>query len=285
MPVRDAFVIVIGFVAWCLAAQSFAALYGTAGAAYASAAVVTVPKNEALYAELPTPAPTQPPSGDSLRLPILVYHIVRPSYPSDSAAVKALAVTPETFRAELSYLKTAGYTVIPFTRLDAYFHDGTPLPPKPIVISFDDGWSDQYAYAFPILREFGYPVTFFVFTNAIGHKGFLTWNELKEMQAAGMSIESHSESHPYLSHMTATSTLRAEIAGSKRILEAHLGTPVTEFAYPFGMVDARIIRLVQAAGYASARGDYSSTTQSKSRLYDLGGNNAPPTLQKFEQEY
>lgn len=245
-------------------------------------------ENLALYAEMATSTsqlpPTASPSG-GIRLPILVYHIVRPSHPSDSAAVRALAVTPDIFDAQMDYLKHAGYHVVRFGDLEAHFASSTPLPQKPIILSFDDGWSSQFTYAFPILEKYQYPATFFVFTNGIGSRGFLTWDNLRALEAGGMTIGDHTRSHPYLANITSTSTLRDEIEGSRQLLERKLGVPINEFAYPFGQYNATIVSLVEKAGYKSARGDFYSGKQFASRLFTLSALNAPTTTALFAKDF
>ena len=251
--------------------------------------VVNQSNDQASYAEVSTTSlqgsPFVATSTRKIGLPVIVYHIVRPSYGNDSAAIKALALTPETFDAEMDYLGTAGYHVVQFSDLENYFANGTPLPMNPIIISFDDGWSDQFTYAFPILEKYHYTATFFVFTNAIGRPGFLSWDNLNALVATGMTIGSHSESHPYLSHISDPTKLWNEINGSKQILQDHLGITVNEFAYPFGMYNAYIISLVQKAGYKSARGDFFSGEQSVDRLYTLSAMNAPTTTALFERRF
>src|SRR6185369_8543331 len=105
----------------------------------------------------------------SVSIPIVVYHIVRPSYSDDSAAVRSLAVTPGVFDAQLTYLGRAGYHVVSLAALEDYFILAKPLPAKPIIISFDDGWRDQFVYALPILVAHLYTATCFGVTNAIGN--------------------------------------------------------------------------------------------------------------------
>lgn len=247
-------------------------------------------ENQALYAEISTTSPRQDSlliasSTEKLNLPILVYHIVRPSYPSDSGAVRAIALTPETFDAEMRYLRTAGYNIVRFSDLEAYFRNGTPLPAKPIILSFDDGWSDQFTYAFPILEKYHYTATFFVFTNAIGRPSFLSWDDLRQMLAAGMTVGDHTRSHPYLTGISDPSVLWDEIDGSKQTLEKRLGITVNEFAYPFGVYTPTIQALVEKAGYQSARGDYYSGEQTANRLYALSAINAPTTTALFEKKF
>lgn len=243
--------------------------------------------DQASFAEISTTSPqmqtSMSASSTTINLPILVYHIVRPSYPSDSPAVRALAHTPETFDAEMNYLKSAGYHVVQFSDLENYFANGVPLQSKPIILSFDDGWGDQFTYAFPILQKYNYTATFFVFTNAIGRKGFFTWDELRTMIAAGMTIGDHSRFHPYLTRITSTSTLWSEIYVSKQVLEKRLGIPINEFAYPFGLYNPDIISLVREAGYKSARGDFYKGDQSSNRLFELSAINAPTTISGFKR--
>lgn len=218
----------------------------------------------------------------SINVPILVYHIVRPSYPDDSPAIRALAQTPDVFDAEMQYLHDAGYHVISFTDLENHFTEGDALPLKPIILSFDDGWKNQVKYALPLLKAHQYTATFFVFTNAIGNRGFMTWDDLHTLLGAGMTIASHSLSHPYLTHLTDPVALENEIVASKRILEEGLGITVNEFAYPFGQYNQEIIELVKKAGYRSARGDFYSGEQSPAIRYALSALNAPTNLSTFK---
>ncbi len=242
--------------------------------------------NQALYAEVPIVSPSVMAASTAKgNVPILVYHIVRPSSPTDSRGVIALAQTPAVFDAQMKYLKEAGYEVISFATLENSLQKGTPLPPHPILISFDDGWSDQFTYAFPILEKYKYPATFFVFTNPIGSRGFLTWDDLRTMRDAGMTIGSHTRSHPFLTKITDPAILWNEIDGSKQRLEENLGITVTEFAYPFGQYNATTTAAVEKAGYKIARGDYLEKGKPVGPLYEVGALNAPTTTALFMQKF
>ncbi len=256
--------------------------FHTWGGVFEAAAVGTSP-----YAELTIPivAPVVA-TTTKVNVTILVYHIVRPAYASDSAAVRALALTPETFDAELKHLQMSGYHIVTYAEVEASLASSRPLPPKPVLLSFDDGWSDQYTYAFPILKKYQDTATFFVFTNAIGSKGFFTWAQLREMLAAGMRVGDHSRSHPYLVKISSESKLWSEIDGSKKLLEEKLGVPINEFAYPFGQHNPAIIALVKEAGFRSARGDYWYGSEiTKDQLYTLSALNAPTTMAAFERRF
>jgi peptidoglycan/xylan/chitin deacetylase (PgdA/CDA1 family) len=218
-------------------------------------------------------------------VPIVVYHIVRPAYPDDSESVKGLAQTPELFDAQMQYLSDAGYHVISFGALEKYLKEGETLPKKPIVISFDDGWTNQILYALPILEKHHFTATFFIFTDPIGKRGFLTWDNLRTIRDAGMSIGSHTLSHPFLTTITNEDILWKEITESKKKLERHLGIVVREFAYPFGFYNPEVVALVKKAGYTSARGDRKSSEQSVEQLYTLGALNAPVTLHEFKKAF
>lgn len=245
--------------------------------------------DEATYAEV---SPVEVPrvsrtasSTEKLMLPILVYHIVRPSYPSDSRDVRAIAHTPEIFDAQMKHLADTGYAVVSFADLESYFRTGTELPRKPVILSFDDGWNDQFVYAFPLLKKYKYSATFFVFTNSIGKKGFLSWDQLQEMRSAGMNIGSHSLSHPYLTHISDPKVLWNEIDGSKKVLEEKLGTRITQFAYPFGQYNTAAVADVERAGYLSARGDFYKGAQSADRIFELNAMNAPTTTELFARKF
>jgi len=214
-----------------------------------------------------------------------VYHVIRPSHLDDNEEVRSIAQTPETFDAQLTYLKVAGYTVVRFNDLEAYLTTGTPLPPNPIILSFDDGWSSQYTYAFPILKKHNYPATFFLFTNGIGRPSFVSWENVRELIGAGMTIGDHSRSHPYLTQITDQEALWREIDGSKKFLEKELGVEINEFAYPFGRYTPEIVAMVKNAGYKSARGDFYTGSQSYNKLYELSAMNAPTTTELFAKKF
>lgn len=195
----------------------------------------------------------KPAEGISVAVPVIVYHGVRPNYLGETSEIKRYTVEPETLDHELAYLRDNDYHVIPLNALSKYFDEGVPLPSKPIVLTFDDGWENQYLYAFPLLKKYGFTATFFVFTSAIGHKNFVTWDQIKEMDTAEMTIGGHSRTHPYLTKITDAKELEKEISGGKQVIEKHLGHPIDVFAYPFGLYNATTTEAVRKAGYHIAR--------------------------------
>lgn len=206
-----------------------------------------------------------------VKVPIVIYHSVRPRTKGESAEQDRYDITPELFAIHLKYLKDNGFTTISFETLADYFDKGKLLPVKPIILSFDDSWKNQFVYAFPLLQKEKMTATFFVFTNSLNKKNHLTWNEAREMKTAGMEIGSHTKFHPYLNSIASPAVLNAEIAGSKNILEEALGTSTVAFAYPFGEHGTSSVEEVKRAGYRTAREIRSGNMQSEGDRYALHG--------------
>jgi peptidoglycan/xylan/chitin deacetylase (PgdA/CDA1 family) len=221
-------------------------------------------KADPLNAEVPTTSKQIIP----IRVPILVYHSIRSSYIGEPKANKIYDVDPKNFELQLEYLKTNGYTTISFDDLTNYFN-GAKLPAKPVIISFDDGLENQYLNALPILKKKEMIATFFIYTNAIGRRNFITWEQVKELVAAKMTIGSHSKSHPYLWKITSPAQLKTELTDSKKIIEKNIGKPITAFAYPFGLYKSITIAEVKLAGYTSARIGFERNTHTKDDLFTL----------------
>jgi hypothetical protein len=143
----------------------------------------------------------EPPTWDGtlrrIRVPILMYHYV--SYlPSDADEYRRdLTITPDMFLAHLAYLKQQGYETISLYQLDEALVNGTPIPPKPVILSFDDGYIDHYVNVFPALKAYGFTGTFFVITGLAdaNRPDYLNWRQIREMADAGMSMESHTKDH------------------------------------------------------------------------------------------
>jgi peptidoglycan/xylan/chitin deacetylase (PgdA/CDA1 family) len=232
----------------------------------------------------PKSKPEQPPLPTDRRsiveVPILVYHHIRPSVPSGSRVEQRLTVTVDTFDHQMKYLQENGYHVITFGTLLDHFGEAGELPPKPVIISFDDGWEDQFVYALPMLEKYRYSATFFVVTNFVDSPGFLSWSQLKTILAEGMAIGSHSRSHPHLDKINNPGVLWDQINTSKQILEKQLGAGVEEFAYPYGAYNATAASTVRLAGYKAARACCVGRAQSDA--YALRAVMAPDGLAKFE---
>ncbi|MBI2120537.1 MAG: polysaccharide deacetylase family protein [Parcubacteria group bacterium] len=222
-----------------------------------------------------------PATPEDVRVPILVYHSVRPHQTKESNYQEIYDITPELLRKELLYLKENGYAAISFKELADYFDMGASIPGKPVILTFDDGWKNQYEYAFPLLKEFDTTATFFIFTNAVGRGNHLTWEQLREMRDAGISIEAHTKFHPYLKKITDQKELANEIAGSKKILEEELGVSVTSLAYPFGQYDDASMAEAKTADFRTARSLRGGVMQSESERYILRASLATDNFNDF----
>jgi peptidoglycan/xylan/chitin deacetylase (PgdA/CDA1 family) len=174
-----------------------------------------------------------------------MYHRVDVSAPADHIS-QALTVSPAQFAAELEYLQVNGIRTIGIADLERAVAEDKPLG-RAVLITFDDGYGDQFRYAFPILERFGAQATFFVNTGSVGTARHLSWPEINLMRAAGMSIECHGVDHVDLALLDANRQ-RYEIDDCIRSLERHLQAPVLAYAYPSGAFDAQTIEIEQQAG-------------------------------------
>ena len=187
------------------------------------------------------------PAPDAIEIPILVYHHVVPGGGSP-----VLYVTPGGFEQQLQFFQSNGYQSISFADLADCLEYGAPLPERPVILSFDDGWENQYQHAFPLLQKYGFTGTFYVVSGYIDHQNFMTTEQLKTMMAAGMVIGGHSHTHPALAG-AGSARLHDEVASSKAWLEDRLGVAIDSFAYPYGSYSAATVAAVKAAGYRTAR--------------------------------
>jgi peptidoglycan/xylan/chitin deacetylase (PgdA/CDA1 family) len=191
---------------------------------------------------------------DVVDVPILMYHHVRVLSPQASRLWLRLTVDPTAFEAQMAYLAGHGYHTITFSDLAACFDRGKPLPDNPVILTFDDGWAEQYTTVFPILRRYGLIATFFPPTNWINGSGLtLNWAQVEEMSQAGMEFGSHTLNHHILSDQT-PDEVRRQLVQSKAILEQHIHRPVVALAYPTGAWSSAVAALVPRAGYRVAVG-------------------------------
>jgi peptidoglycan/xylan/chitin deacetylase (PgdA/CDA1 family) len=155
----------------------------------------------------------------------------------------------EEFELHMAHLAATGYHSISLRQLHDWSRSGAALPPKPIVITFDDGFAGNFRHAVPVLRQFGLTGTFFVVTNRIEDPLMLTWPQLREMHRHGMSVESHTANHPLLSTLTEART-REELADSKHKIEDELGSSVTFLSLPNGDSNPYYARTARELGYS-----------------------------------
>jgi len=184
-------------------------------------------------------------------IPIIMYHSVNPVAREDN---RLLVVSPETFEKQMRFLKDRRYNVITLEEAAEIISGKKKAPARAIAITFDDGYKDNYTYAFPILKKYNFPATIFIVANEIGvEPDRLTWDLVRAMQQSGLiTFGSHSMSHPNLATVVSEEALKNEIVGSKKALEERLGVTVSAFCYPSGRYSAQSRAAVVAAGYKLA---------------------------------
>jgi peptidoglycan/xylan/chitin deacetylase (PgdA/CDA1 family) len=189
----------------------------------------------------------------TLTLPILMYHRIGRIGQDLAPITQRLSVTPDDFSAQMRWLKGNGFHAVTQRQAFDALEHGAPLPAHPIMVTFDDGYRGVWANALPVLVRLHMSATAYVITSRIsnGDPSFLTWGQLRVLERHGVTIGSHTVTHPDL---TALSDLQAfaELRDSRHVLEQHLGRPVRWFAYPAGREDARVRKLVHRAGYLLA---------------------------------
>ncbi len=195
-------------------------------------------------------------------MPILMYHRIDAIEPTDPAVTQRLTVSPVDFAQQMHWLARNGYHAITQLELLAALSGRVKLPPRPIMITFDDGYSDVFFEASTTLLRLHMHATAYVITGRIsGHdSSFLTWGLLRALERRGIEIGSHTVSHVDLTTLSDRDALR-ELVDSRRALERKLGHPVLWLAYPGGAYDGRTERLACRAGYRLAATTAPGSTQ------------------------
>jgi peptidoglycan/xylan/chitin deacetylase (PgdA/CDA1 family) len=201
---------------------------------------------------IPTPGPTYQPTpgwadvGRQVRVPVLLYHYIEP-VPADASPVReGLTVTPELFAQQIEYLAANGYTTISLYDLSQAVATGAPLPAKPVILTFDDGYSSVLTYAVPVMERLGFKGTVFVITEFVdtGRPGYLTWDELRRLHTLGWQIEAHTKTHAQLEDAGYDHQLY-EMLGSIETLTANIGQRPRYLSYPAGRYDATSVWLAE----------------------------------------
>jgi len=222
----------------------------------------------------PTPTPTPLPTPDGVvreaRVPILMYHHIAVPPPDAGAIRRDLSVTPQDFEQQLRYLKKAGYHSITLHDLIYYLTIGQRLPGKPIILTFDDGYRDNYTHAYPLLKKHGFVGTFFLITAPIDqeNEGYLSWDQVKEMSAAGMEFEPHTYTHPDLRGQPVDYVVW-QIMASKEAIEERTGKTARFFSYPSGRYDQQVVDVLRSAYFWGAVTINQGDRQSSEHPFEL----------------
>ncbi|MGB2866875.1 MAG: polysaccharide deacetylase family protein [Bacteroidota bacterium] len=192
-------------------------------------------------------------------IPVLMYHRVVQQPPEGSR--HGLWVTAGQFEAQMESLKRRGFTPLTFQDYEQALSGGVRIPRRPIILTFDDGYEDNYAMAFPILKRFQFTAVIYMVMDRLRRNNFWDADEprvplmsnrhIREMADSGFEFGSHTMTHPNLTSV-GSRQVRKELAESKRMLERTTGRNVVSFAYPYGAVNAEAKRAVEEAGYEFA---------------------------------
>jgi peptidoglycan/xylan/chitin deacetylase (PgdA/CDA1 family) len=179
-------------------------------------------------------------------VPILVYHRVENISYTDTPTVLA-----ENFSKQMDLIHSKNYNVITLDELVEAIKTNRKLARNSVVITFDDGYENNYKFAYPALKKYNFPATIFIISRKIGQKDYLSWDEIRQMQQNNISFGAHSRTHPYLPAISSKQQ-KEEIAGSKEDIEQKLNTEVKYFCYPVGGFNREVISLVKQSGFKGA---------------------------------
>lgn len=204
----------------------------------------------------PTSAPTIAPApvltGFCLNVPVLFYHHVQPESVGAEHKNTSLTVDNGTFDKQMQYLVSHGYTTITVKQLVDALKNHTTLPTKSIAITLDDGYRDNYTYAFPILQKYKLTANIMLATGLMEGPDYLTWGQVNEMKNSGLIYYSdHTWSHYSVNHGT-NEKIQYEIQTAKQQIESHTGQTTDIFTYPYGSLNANAIALLQQDGFTGA---------------------------------
>lgn len=230
-----------------LAARAQAAHFGSSIVAHRPRSVVPM----AIVAEQPSTQSVVPLGRSSIHLPILMYHYIRVVHDPRDQLGYNLSVSPEDFNRQLDWLAANDYHPIDFNDVRQYFEGQKPLPSKPIILTFDDGYRDFYTTAYPALRAHNFKAVSYVISGFVGGPNYMTWDMVRELDANGIEIGAHTFSHIDLTKAP-PGELHRQLVDSEGDFVQELGHPVVDFCYPAGKYNPAVASAVQAAGYQSA---------------------------------
>lgn len=215
-------------------------------------------------------------------MPILMYHYLSDPPGGADRYRRDLSVSPALFEQHLAWLREQGYQSITLEQLHRHLVLGEPLPERPIIITFDDGYADNYANAFPLLAKYGFGGAFFVVTElaerasagmtapdgTVYADDYMTWPQMQEMQAAGMDIQCHARVHEDLTDMD-DERLIWQVLGCSEMIESNLGQRPRFVAYPSGIYDQRVAQFFASDGYYGGITTRQGAVQRSDDLFEL----------------
>ena len=192
-------------------------------------------------------------SGGYQTVPVLVYYKISKTKPSN------IAITQDHFKAQMKYLKDNDYHVITLDQLLGFLDYQEQIPEKSVVITFDDGWISIYDIAIPILKEYGFPATIFIYTDFVGGGKAMSWKHIKALSQAGFDIQCQTKTHRNLTALKNKesfkeyfNSLEMEISYPKKLIKKKLNKECNCLAYPYGKTNNLVIAMLKKHGYRAA---------------------------------
>lgn len=205
----------------------------------------------------PTPSPTPKPLtfaemndlyGPCVRLPVLMYHRVQTEESAKADNETSISVFTDYFEKQMQYLKDKNYNVVTMQALADFFDNGTKIPAKSVLITFDDGYEDFYTDAYPILQKMGFAATVFVPTGLTNNPGYLAWDQMNA--TSGILYANHTWSHKNVG--VDTKTMEYEISTADTQLTDHSQNSPKIFAYPYGLDTGASEKYLDSLSYKAA---------------------------------
>ena len=195
---------------------------------------------------------------------VIMYHrFGEDRYPSTNTTIEQL-------ESHIAYLQEGGFTIMALPEIIERFQSGRTVPDRTVAISIDDAYLSVYEEGWPRFRDAGFPITLFVATGPIDRnlRGYMSWDQLRELQAAGVSIGSQTNSHPHM-HRISIDAVKEELSSSNQRFIDELGLRPELFAYPYGEYNLEVIEAVKEAGFIAAFGQNSGIMHKDDLLYEL----------------
>jgi len=192
---------------------------------------------------------------------VFMYHHIGPLPEKADTIRKGLTVSSEEFESQVKYLTENGYKMMSLEKFDE-LRSNSQIPDKLAILTFDDGYDDNFVYALPILKKYNATGTFFIISSKIGKTEYMNEDQIKALVSAGNEIGSHTVNHLELDKLKGQS-LEKEIAQSKADLEKVIGRPIISFCYPAGKYNDETVAKAKEVGYK-----YAVTTRSSTGAID-----------------
>lgn len=188
--------------------------------------------------------------GPCANIPTLLYHHIQDAKIAKTSGYQNLNVTPQNFTTQMNYLQTKNYSVISLSSLIAFFEKHSPLPNKPVLLTFDDGYADFYTLAYPILLQHNFPATLFLPTGLVNNPGYLNWSQISEMSTQNILFANHTWSHHSMASSVSVDTQEISVADTQ-LSQHNLNIPKV-FAYPYGTKSLTAEKVLTSLNYQLA---------------------------------